>query len=390
MKLTLDSLTMVAFFALLPAVAVGGAMALPVLLSAAAVLAIRPSLFLKAFRSPPITLLILFVFLGWAASSSLWALTPSDQPAKLLALLVFGSVFVASAALRTQRAVAAASAAAMAVLLALYAVEALGGLPLSRAASPDVPLDELSRRINRATTVVMALAFPVTAALLAEGRSNAARVLIVATLICMLPSGQTATLVAFGLGLLALALALAAPRPAIWLVGGGLAVWMLAAPFLTPLFATNPHLTAALPESWAARFGIWSYTCERIFEQPWIGHGLDASRAVTDTIPFSEGVTIRAIQVHPHSASLQVWFETGAVGALLAAAALVAGAWSLARWSADDRLRAAGAASTLASLGFVANVSYSAWQEWWLATLFIAAACLAAMPRRERTLPSLG
>lgn len=390
MKLSLDSLTMVAFFALLPIVAVGGAMALPVMLGVAAVLAIRPSLALEAFRARPLVLLILFAFVGWTALSTLWAPGPSDQGLKLLGLLALGSIFVASAGLRTSRAVAAASVAAMAVLLALYAVEALGDLPLSRAASPDVPLAELQRRIYRATTVVMALAFPATALLLAEGRSNAARAVIVATLICMLPSGQTATLVAFGLGLSALALAFAAPRAAIWIVSGGLAVWVLTAPFLTPLFATNPQLIEALPESWAARLGIWSYASERIAEQPWIGHGLDASRAVTEIIRIREGLEVRAIQVHPHSASLQVWYETGVVGALLAAAALLIGARALARLAGGDRIWAAGVASSLASLGFVANVSYSAWQEWWLATLFLAAACLAALPKAERTLPSVG
>ncbi|MBY0565398.1 MAG: O-antigen ligase family protein, partial [Hyphomonadaceae bacterium] len=297
------------------------------------------------------------------------------------AMLVFGSVFVASAGIRTHRAVGAACVAAFVVLVVLFAVEVLGDMPLSRAtAAPGAPEEELLRRIYRATTVLMALAFPAAGLLLAEGRTNAGRAILAAALLAMFSSSQSATLVAFVLGLGAFMVAYAAPRFAVLAVSGGLAFWVLAAPFLTPTLATSLAVNN-LPDSWAARLGIWEYASARILEQPWIGHGLDASRAVTERIAISEAMEIRAIQVHPHSASLQVWYETGAVGAVLAAAALLAGGWSLSRMAANDRVMAATAAAALASLGFVANVSYSAWQEWWVATLFIAAASVYALRR---------
>jgi hypothetical protein len=74
---------------------------------------------------------------------------------------------------------------------------------------------------------------------------------------------------------------------------------------------------------------------------------------------------------------MQVWFETGAVGALLAAALTLAGGWALSRVLVD-RAQAAAAAATLASAGVIANLSYGIWQEWWDAALFLAAALVAA------------
>jgi len=193
-----------------------------------------------------------------------------------------------------------------------------------------------------------------------------------------LPFGLWANLVAFVIALIVFAVAFGAPRFALLSVSGGLSLWMLAAPFATPLILANQRLVDALPLSWAARVGIWDYVCARILEQPWIGHGLDASRAVTDRIQVRE-LDMRGIPLHPHSASLQIWYETGAVGAALAAAALLAGGWTLSRVFADNRPAAAGAAATMAALGVIANVSFGIWQEWWLATMFIAAALVAAL-----------
>src|SRR5262249_38949885 len=110
--------------------------------------------------------------------------------------------------------------------------------------------------------------------------------------------------------------------------------------------------------------------------------GLDASRAVTDRLQVRD-VNIRAIPLHPHSASLQIWFETGAVGAALAAGTLIAAGFALSRLLANNRPTAAASCATLASLGLIANVSFGLWQEWWIATMFIAAALTAAIGARQ-------
>ena len=161
---------------------------------------------------------------------------------------------------------------------------------------------------------------------------------------------------------------------------GVLGIWVLAAPFVTPLLPTDQAFLDSIPYSWAARVGIWDYVCARIWEQPLFGHGLEAARLVTERIVIHND-DISALPIHPHSASLQIWFETGLVGALLAAATLFVGGWKLAQALKTQRAAAAGVAASLAALGLSANVSYSLWQEWWLATLFIAAALAGAVRR---------
>jgi O-antigen ligase len=266
-------------------------------------------------------------------------------------------------------------------MIPALATEAVWQMPINRAFQPDTPLGELGRNLSRAGTYLLAISWAVAGGLLATRwrfRWPLAGALLLASGALTLPFGQFADVVAFGLGLLVFAAAFALPRLMLLLTSGALALWMLIAPLATPLLIANQRLIDALPLSWAARVGIWRYVCGRILEQPWIGHGLDASRAVTDRIQV-RALNMRAVPLHPHSASLQIWFETGAVGAVLAAATLIAGGIALSRLCADNRPAAAAAAATLASLGLVANVSFGIWQEWWLATMFVAAALTAAI-----------
>jgi O-antigen ligase len=223
--------------------------------------------------------------------------------------------------------------------------------------------------------VLLALTWGAASALLVEERPNAARLAIALSAVMTVQFDQWASVAGFFAGLAAFGLAFAAPRLALWVTGLGLALWMLVAPFATPLVLANPRLIAALPDSWAHRAEIWRYVCEEIRVRPWLGHGFDAARHADERIPL-----------HPHSASLQIWYELGAVGAAIAAAMLAVSAFALTRALRHERVAAAAAAATIASLGVVANVSYGAWQEWWIATIFAAAALVAAVydtPKRS-------
>jgi uncharacterized membrane protein YebE (DUF533 family) len=58
------------------------------------------------------------------------------------------------------------------------------------------------------------------------------------------------------------------------------------------------------------------------------------------------------------------------------------GGWSLSRKFAHNRAAAAAACGTLASLGVLAYIAYGIWQEWWIATMLVAAALVAAVAVR--------
>jgi exopolysaccharide production protein ExoQ len=363
------------FFVLLPAIGVGGALGLPVLICLAGALSLRPSLLQQAVESRPWSLCLLIAFLALAVTSSLWSEhAAGPQALKIGALAALGLVFAAAAA-QDPRLTRAGAIAAFAGLAVLLAIEALGGLPLNRAAQPEGDIDELGRNLSRAASLLLALTWGAAGALLARPGAvwkAGAIVILAAGGSVSLQFGQFANTVGFIAGLAAFATAYIAPRVMLSAVFAALLVWLVGAPFATPMLAAAID-AEQLPFSWTARVEIWSYICDRIWEQPWFGHGLDAARA-----------HIHAVPVHPHSASLQIWFELGIVGVLLAAALLIVSARTLLRRFGDNRPAAAAATGTLAAVGVVANISFNLWAEWWLAAMFVAAGIVGALGRAPR------
>lgn len=372
------------FFALLPAASVGGALALAVLICAAGAVAFRPALIRQLSEKKQIFLALLTAFTIWTVGTTLWSPLPwDDQVPKLIAMVPLGSVFVAAATadLRARSLSIAAAIAGAVVLAALLAIEARSGMTLNRAAMPDEDPWQLLRHGGRGTTVLLALVWPAVGGLLLMGghwRLTLGLVLVAAAGWLSLQFEQAANAAAFLVGLLAFLAAYIAPRQALFATTGAITAWLLVAPFVAKTLHRLADGASGVPFSWAHRTAIWDYVSERILERPVLGHGLEASRAVTDRIIVQERAAL-AIPVHPHSASLQVWFETGLIGALIASVALVVAGFWLARAFASNRSGAAAACATLASLAAVANISYSLWAEWWVATMFIAAALVGAL-----------
>lgn len=317
----------------------------------------------------------LLLFLALAIGSAAWSEHASGaQAAKAAAISATGLLFAAAAA-RDRRLTQAGALAAFAVLAILLGIEALAGLPFNRAAQPDTDIDELGRNVSRAGSLLLSLTWSAAGVLAARRglpwKLGAAMALAAGGFIS-LQFGQFANTVGFAAGLAAFAAAFAAPRTTLALVFAGLALWLVAAPFATPHIAAMID-AEMLPHSWRERVAIWSYVCDRIWEQPIFGHGLDAGRAYSPAIP-----------VHPHSASLQIWFELGAAGVALGLGVFILGARELVRRFGDNRPAAAAAAGTLASIGIVANVSFNLWAEWWLAAMFVAAGIVGALGRAAK------
>ncbi len=366
------------FFAALPAAAAAGGLALAPLIGLAGALSLRPSILRQFIENKPVSILLLLAFVAWAGVSTQWSINPDhSQWPKLAATLVLGLVFAAAAAApATRRLTRAGAIAAFVVLVALLAVEATWNLPLSRAANPGAELWVVEGNPAKGVTILLGLGWAIAAGALADERPRLALATLAACGACATQFGQAANFAAFGLGLGAFALALIAPRFALMAISAALAAWMLAAPFATPLLSDS-SLVERLPFSLAHRVGIWDFVSQRIVEAPVIGHGLDASRAVTDMIVV-RGQEVSAVPLHPHSLSLQIWFETGGVGAALAALALWFGGMRLSRTFANNRPAAAAVCATLAAYGLLADLSFGAWQEWWNAAMLTAAAAIAA------------
>jgi len=150
-----------------------------------------------------------------------------------------------------------------------------------------------------------------------------------------------------------------------------------------PLHAAN----RALPGSWSHRIVIWQFAAQRIAERPLLGWGLDAARRIPGgraTIPWQMDPdprdtddrmsVVQMMPLHPHSLALQVWLELGAFGAL----ALAVLAFLLVARAGGSESSAAAVALVYAGMA-ISNVSYGAWQTWWLSTLMLVAAAAAAL-----------
>jgi O-antigen ligase len=179
---------------------------------------------------------------------------------------------------------------------------------------------------------------------------------------------ETSKLACIG-GALVYAVGRYAPAAARWATIVG---WVAAVTLVVPLsaFAYSQGLFAAswLPYSAKHRIVIWGYTAEQRRQAPLLGVGLGSPRAMrTDTgkpVPGSEFK--RVTTLHSHNAYLQVWFETGAVGAglLLGLGLLVLGSVQSAPMETHAHLYAA-----FATTGLMASTSFSLWAPWFMSSL---------------------
>ena len=158
-------------------------------------------------------------------------------------------------------------------------------------------------------------------------------------------------------------------RPMIVTLAAVSAIYFLATPWAM-LAVEKAGVFAAfhdhLPPSWSARLDIWAFANDHMLQDPIRGWGLDASRMFKGHIPL-----------HPHNSAVQLWFELGALGAVLAADFWVFVFWRIAQ-DADQRLFAATACATATVYLIIGAISFSLWQEWWVCLgAFAMAACVA-------------
>lgn len=345
---------------------------------------------------PRLPLVLMAVILAWMAASVLWAIDPvlAARSTLLVGLQVVAGTVVVGGALGLdedeRRRVGRGVLAGLAAGLAYLAVDLATAYKLTRlihhlpvGVSPTAPAAVISHGIT--VEVLLLWAGLLALARLGAGRWRmAALVVAVAVPTFLLHTLEAKVAIVAGLVLMVVARRLARP------VGTALAVAVFAAILLAPLAALQippPQVSAdeqLVPPILHHRLTIWSFVARRIADKPLLGWGMDLSRdlpggqeRITVMLPmgsYREASPEQMLPLHPHDAALQWWVELGGVGALLfaaLAAALFRGAG-----------RAAAAALALATVtdGMVASlVSYGFWQSWWLCSLWLAAALVAAL-----------
>ena len=372
-------------FAILPGIALVSAAALPLAVFLAGGIALRPKLLARSLQRPPFAAVIFILFVGWALLSSVWTINADHNGALRLAGGITGGILLIVAANRddlSRKFVHSASVAALLVGTVALILELHWDMPLNRAAAPGETLVEIARGPMRGTTILTVLIWSALAMALRIRHPAGAitfALLIVSSAYLVAISPMDASFLVFALALVAGLLAAILRGRAIVLVFAVLAAWLCLAPTLSPILF-SPDQANALPLSWAHRIQIWFNASELISQQPLIGRGLDSSSAIRDEMVF-RGRVLPSISQHPHSASLQIWLECGAVGAILGAATLLAAGGGLARAFGESRVASAAIAATAVAIGAYANLSFSVWQDWWMATAFVATAMIASLYR---------
>ena len=243
-----------ALFALTPAAAVGGGLALAPLAGAAGLLSLRPALILEAVRARPRFSAALAAFTAWVLLSSLWTSFEDHSLVYRLGVTFLPGlplVVAAGAEAPLRALIRAGVLAAVIVTLGLLVVEAFAGLPLNRLAQPEATAELLERNPGRGATVMVILIWSCLGALIAHGggvRLGAAALIAAVCALVSLQFGMQANAVAFVLGVAAFAAAYALPGPALLLAASGLAAWLAVAPFLTPWLIRALGVSGALPE----------------------------------------------------------------------------------------------------------------------------------------------
>ncbi len=189
------------------------------------------------------------------------------------------------------------------------------------------------------------------------------------------------------------------PKNGFRIILSGIAVYVTLAPILLGWgVAQIRALGLPLPQSFFSRTYSWELVREKISEAPFMGHGLEASYTWTDTYgdhPAWLADAVARYQVefaweiypvvpgHPHNMPLQIWAETGMIGASLVAIFLFFLGWRLkppADWSPITRYAAAGLIGVNVA---VCSFAYSMWNEAFWASTILAAAVILLQARHD-------
>ncbi len=243
---------------------------------------------------------------------------------------------------------------------------------------------------NRTLLVCLLLGVPAVAAL-ARGSNPALRLLalgVVATVCTAIMSSESG---AAKLGLATVVfvwgLTLLLPRLTLVLVAAGFFVALVSAPIMGEIAerAIPAATHAQLKDSHSRdRVDIWLSFGEAIRARPFTGAGFGTSGAMDRHPVAGEVPPDRRVLLgvgHPHSATVQVWAETGLPGALLLLCAGLALAPALAQLA--RAIMAPHLALMVGALA-VAMVGHGAWQGWWIAGLATAGCWLRSLRQESK------
>lgn len=373
-------------------------------LTVAVLILSRPRFDLRGWRPAWPILIGLTMLLLWAFASALWSIDAAHSLMRFGRLLptVLAGIVIGFAALSVSReqrrfvVVAVAAGMLIASLLAIFGEFVRSGEIGDPQAN--LILNWMAYWHFRPFSALAAiLIFP----LLAAAIRGADRALMITAIVAMAAAiffaGASASKLALCIGLPVFLLAWRWGRP----VSRILAVTLSAAFVVLPGFVTALDLPSllrtqghAIHSSAAHRLVIMRFVNERVDEYPVLGWGLHTSRLlpgggadaridpgyadIMGVMSNDSAVEVELLPLHPHNASQQMRVELGIPGVLLYALLFGLCCIALVRRYPDGPTLAAGG-SALVAVFVIGQLSFSAWQSWWISAQLLCVCLFLAM-----------
>lgn len=379
---------------LLPAVMLAGAGGMALLMFVLGCLGVIGLIAHKAYTPPyPTWLVALAIFLGWAWLSQFWSAYPKVEGfSNAEKILVMGLVFPAVIWLWTQMRdhvlgdiLRKAIVVSFFLGVALLFIDALSGFKISFLFDPMHEGETYARRhadgvrnIGRGAVFAAVMIMPI-AGLIWE-RFEARIAVLIAMLAITVIGFKLNVTVAIFLPWLGLAFAYLGRRYPTKTVKGlmVLAIAMImGAPFIAGLAqSVDKEALRFLPMSWTHRLYMWEFLPTQILEHPFIGQGFDSARTFNEQLVLPNGETVSLVSMHTHNAGLQIWLETGLIGALLAIFCVCQFFKPLSEFVTEKSMRGFGMSGFLISFIVTASLSFGVWQFWWWGSLVFGLAII--------------
>jgi exopolysaccharide production protein ExoQ len=345
----------------------------------------------------------------WSYLSTFWALAPTaGATSQLIPLFVAGLCVIAWAGERgADRTYLNDLLCGVAIAAAIYLFELISWAWLTRAVRGfdwrDIIDDDsggiavMSFLIN-GTVILSLFMWPAVTGLLTYGRRWSAFILFAVVAGLTIVFGSESGLIAVALGWFAWWLVSIGGRKVVY----GLSILFVIVVFATPFVFTRVLTTETIngiatevpraPKSALVRLMVWKFTSERIVERPLAGWGFDSARRIPGggekfVLTDAEGRTVTSdlnLPLHPHNQILQIWLELGAVGAFIVAMTGAAIFVQIRKLPLPARN---GSAALITSVLVVNNLSYGAWQSWWIAVVVLVAAAQTSINRLSMSRP---
>jgi exopolysaccharide production protein ExoQ len=264
---------------------------------------------------------VAFAMLCWASAA--WSIDPARSLVSALdvtAILAGALVFLGGPPLADKTLERLFGVLVMATLLgaALVVADDVLGYPLQSLISGR-PYPVAPTKYNRGIDYLVLIIWPQFAFVAYRGRWRDALSLAACVAVILAIGASLAGQVAALVGMLVLGLAFWLPRAAAPTCTAGMILLVAGLPFGLRLLAKQRTILAPFVKSSGLhRLEIWDYMTAHVFERPLLGWGIASSIGVPiSQDEMSHYVVQHGQGIYPHNQWLQLWIETGALGAAI-------------------------------------------------------------------------